>query len=260
MIPFSTNPNHPVDADHTPRTGRARDEEIAFLRALLANPDDDTTRLVYADWLDEHGDHDCAEFIRLGHALRDPSRQKESRAVHLRRRELRSRVDIRWQILIGEQMVGQYVPGIVTCLTDQWAHVDLGGLEGTISCVDFFWHGRGWTRPAEIYRVGQRIEVFIVALNFRDGHVALAPDRGIPGWDEIAARYTIGSRHTGEVVNVLSYGVFVKLEQGIEGLAHKNELSKQQSLGHPRDRFEIGEPIEVKVLSIDWGKRRISLG
>jgi uncharacterized protein (TIGR02996 family) len=260
MIPFPGNTIHPACAQQARRATSASDEEIAFLRALLANPDDDPTRLVYADWLEEHDAPDRAEFIRLRYALEDPIRLNEHRALFERRQALRSGIDIRWQVLIGEPLVGQAVPAVVTRLTDRLVYADLGGLEGTIDCLECFWHGRSFTSPAELYTVGQRIEVWVRAMNFREGRIMLSPVHRAPVWLDAHTKYPVGSRHTGEVVNVMSYGVFVVLEPGIEGLLHLKEMEKKQPLGHPSERYEIGDSVEVTVLSLDRMKEEMMLG
>jgi len=97
-------------------------------------------------------------------------------------------------------------------------------------------------------------------MDFRERRIAIAPAHLKPAWDEVFYKYPIGSRHTGEVVNVMSYGIFIKLGPGIEGLLHKEEMAKQHPVGHPRERYAIGDSVEVTIVCINPSKQEMALG
>jgi small subunit ribosomal protein S1 len=109
--------------------------------------------------------------------------------------------------------------------------------------------------------IDQQLEVYIISVDKEKEKIALGLKQKSPSpWANVEAKYPIGSRHTGEVVNVMSYGAFVKLEPGIEGLVHISEMSWTKRINHPSELVSIGDPIEVQVLNINKEKQEISLG
>src|SRR5207244_994401 len=109
--------------------------------------------------------------------------------------------------------------------------------------------------------IDQELEVYIITVDKDKEKIALGLKQKSPSpWANVEAKYPISSRHTGEVVNVMSYGAFVKLEPGIEGLVHISEMSWTKRINHPSELVNIGDRIEVVVLGINKDKQEISLG
>lgn len=169
-----------------------------------------------------------------------------------RRKEMKER-------LLSEIQPQQVRKGIVKNIAEFGAFVDLGGIDGLLHITDMSW-GRV-SDPKEMVHIDQELEVYILSVDKEKEKIALSlKHKTASPWDNVADKYPIGSRHTGEVVNVMSYGAFVKLEPGIEGLVHISEMSWTKRINHPSDLVAIGDQIEVQVLNINKDKQEISLG
>jgi small subunit ribosomal protein S1 len=154
---------------------------------------------------------------------------------------------------------GEIVEGIVKNLTDYGAFVDLGGVDGLLHITDIAWGRIG--HPSERLSVGSRIKVKVLHFDQEKEKVSLGLKQALPDpWESLTERYPVGSRLKGKVVNTTDYGVFVELEEGVEGLVHVSELTWSKKLKHPSKLVRIGDPVEVVVLDCDPAKRRISLG
>jgi len=154
---------------------------------------------------------------------------------------------------------GAIVEGTVKSLTDYGAFIDLGGMDGLLHITDIAWGRIG--HPSEKLSVGERIKVKVLHFDREKEKVSLGLKQALPDpWDSVPERYPVGSRVKGKVVNVTDYGVFVELEEGIEGLVHISELTWSKKMKHPSKIVHIGDPVEVMVLDCDPAKRRISLG
>ncbi len=154
---------------------------------------------------------------------------------------------------------GAVVEGTVKSLTEYGAFIDLGGMDGLLHITDIAWGRIG--HPSEKLSVGERIKVKILHFDREKEKVSLGLKQALPDpWDSVPARYLGGSRIKGKVVNVTDYGVFVELEEGVEGLVHISELTWSKKMKHPSKIVRIGDIVEVVVLDCDPGKRRISLG
>jgi small subunit ribosomal protein S1 len=161
--------------------------------------------------------------------------------------------------LLAEIEPGQTRKGIVKNIAEFGAFVDLGGIDGLLHITDMSW-GR-ISNPHEIVHIDQPLEVYILTVDKDKEKIALSLKHKTPSpWENVEQKYPIGSRHTGEVVNVMSYGAFVKLEPGIEGLVHISEMSWTKRINHPSELVSIGDQIEVQVLNINKDKQEISLG
>ncbi len=161
--------------------------------------------------------------------------------------------------LLAEIEVGQIRKGIVKNIAEFGAFVDLGGIDGLLHITDMSW-GR-INNPHEMVHIDQQIEVYILNVDKDKEKIALSLKHKTPSpWANVADKYPVGSRHKGEVVNVMSYGAFVKLEPGIEGLVHISEMSWTRRINHPSELVAIGDQIEVQVLNINKEKQEISLG
>ncbi len=154
---------------------------------------------------------------------------------------------------------GAIVEGTVKSLTDYGAFIDLGGMDGLLHITDIAWGRIG--HPSEKLSVGERIKVKVLHFDREKEKVSLGLKQALPDpWDSVPERYPVGSRVKGKVVNVTDYGVFVELEEGIEGLVHISELTWSKKMKHPSKVVHIGDTVEVMVLDCDPVKRRISLG
>ena len=154
---------------------------------------------------------------------------------------------------------GAIVEGTVKSITDYGAFIDLGGMDGLLHITDVAWGRIG--HPSEKLSVGDRIKVKVLHFDREKEKVSLGLKQALPDpWDSVPEKYSVGSRIKGKVVNVTDYGVFVELEEGVEGLVHISELTWSKKMKHPSKIAHIGETVEVMVLDCDPAKRRISLG
>ncbi len=161
--------------------------------------------------------------------------------------------------LLSEIEPNQIRKGVVKNIADFGAFVDLGGIDGLLHITDMTW-GRV-SNPHEIVHIDQQLEVYVISVDKDREKIALGlKQKSQSPWASVADKYPIASRHNGEVVNVMSYGAFVKLESGIEGLVHISEMSWTKRINHPNEMVSIGDQIEVQVLNINKDKQEISLG
>ncbi len=161
--------------------------------------------------------------------------------------------------LLSEIAPGQIRKGVVKNIAEFGAFVDLGGIDGLLHITDMSW-GRV-ANPHEVVHIDQQLEVYIITVDKDKEKIALGLKQKSPSpWANVEGKYPVSSRHTGEVVNVMSYGAFVKLEPGIEGLVHISEMSWTKRINHPSELVSIGDQIEVQVLNINKEKQEISLG
>jgi len=176
-----------------------------------------------------------------------------------RRRLLEEEREKQKEELMKEIAVGQIRKGEVKNITDFGAFVDLGGIDGLLHITDMSW-GRV-SHPSEIVAIDEEIEVVILNINREEEKIALGLKQKTPSpWENVEEKYPVGSRVRGTVVNIMPYGAFVKLEEGIEGLVHISEMSWTRRINHPTELVAIGDVIEVVVLGINKEKEEISLG
>ena len=163
------------------------------------------------------------------------------------------------QRLLSEMRVGQSREGVVKNIADFGAFVDLGGIDGLLHITDMAWGRVG--HPSEVVSIDQKVNVKVLSIDREKEKVALGlKQKSASPWHNIEARYPIGSKVKGEVVNITPYGAFVKLEEGIEGLVHVSEMSWTRRVNHPSEVVNVGDEVEVVVLAIDKAKQEISLG
>jgi small subunit ribosomal protein S1 len=161
--------------------------------------------------------------------------------------------------LLKKLEVGQSRKGIVKNIADFGAFVDLGGIDGLLHITDMSW-GR-INHPSEMVKIDDELEVMVLHIDYEKEKIALGlKQRQASPWENVAAKYPVGSVVKGTVVNVMSYGAFVKLEDGIEGLVHISEMSWTKRISHPSELVNIDDSIDVVVLRIDEQKQEISLG
>ncbi|GJQ28326.1 MAG: 30S ribosomal protein S1 [Phycisphaerae bacterium] len=154
---------------------------------------------------------------------------------------------------------GDIVTGEVKNIAEFGAFVDLGGIDGLLHITDMSW-GR-INHPSELLKLGQKVEVKVLNIDREKEKIALGlKQREASPWEEIEKKFPVGARIHGTVVNIMSYGAFVRLEDGIEGLVHISEMSWTRRVNHPSEMVQPNQEIDVVVLEINKDKQEISLG
>lgn len=154
---------------------------------------------------------------------------------------------------------GQIREGSVKNITDFGVFVDLGGVDGLLHINDLSW-GRV-NHPSEVVKLDEKIKVVILDFNEEKDRISLGLKQLQPHpWDNIGQKYPDGSVVKGKVVSIADYGAFVELEKGVEGLIHVSEMSWTRNVVHPSKLLNVGDVIDVKVLSLEKDRKRISLG
>jgi small subunit ribosomal protein S1 len=161
--------------------------------------------------------------------------------------------------LLKEINVGQLRKGIVKNIADFGVFVDLGGLDGLLHISDLSW-GR-ISHPSEVVRLDQEVECIVIGFNRENEKISLGlKQKAQSPWETVEQCYPIGSRVKGTVVNIMNYGAFIRLEEGIEGLVHISEMSWTRRIIHPADILNLNDEIEVVVLDLKKDRQEISLG
>ena len=161
--------------------------------------------------------------------------------------------------LLSELTVGQIRRGTVKNIADFGAFIDLGGIDGLLHITDMSWDRIG--HPSEVLRIDQAIEVMVLNIDKEKEKIALGLKQTKENpWDTVDVKYPVGSKVKGEIVNLVNYGAFVRLEPGVEGLVHVSEMSWTRRINHPNEIVNVGEQVEVVVLEINKAKQEISLG
>lgn len=164
------------------------------------------------------------------------------------REEMRSRLE-----------EGQVISGSITNITDYGLFIDMGGMDGLCHITDLSW-GRV-SHPAKLYKVGQELEVKVLKYDRENDRVSLGIKqlREDP-WATVSERYPLSEKAVGKVVSITDYGVFIELEEGVEGLIHVSEMTWSKKPRHPSKMVSVGDEVEVMVLNIEPETKRISLG
>ncbi len=161
--------------------------------------------------------------------------------------------------LLKEMEVNQIRKGTVKNITDFGAFIDLGGVDGLLHITDMSW-GRV-AHPSELLEIGQEIEVMILEIDYDKERVSLGLRQKTRNpWDDVESKYAINSQIAGRVVNLMPYGAFVEIEEGVEGLIHVSEMSWTKRISKASDVVSLGETVEAVVLAIDKEDKKISLG
>src|ERR1700747_70774 len=175
---------------------------------------------------------------------------QERQNIVLSRRELieQERTERR-QKLLSEMTPGDIRKGTVKNITDFGAFIDLNGIDGLLHITDMSWGRIG--HPSELLKVGQDIDVVVLDINREKERVSLGLKQKLANpWDNIEAKFPIGAKVKGKVVNLVPYGAFVELEPGVEGLVHVTELSWTKRIAKPSDVLKPEQEIEAVVLGI----------
>ncbi|WP_417265121.1 30S ribosomal protein S1 [Brumimicrobium sp.] len=166
-----------------------------------------------------------------------------------------------WDALDENMNVGDTVKGKVVVLADYGAFVEIApGVEGLIHVSEMSWSQHLRTAQ-DFLTVGDEVEAVVLTLDREERKMSLGIKQLMPDpWEEIQNRYPVESKHKAKVRNFTNFGVFVELEEGVDGLIHISDLSWQKKIKHPSEFCKVGEEMEVVVLEIDQENRRISLG
>ena len=184
----------------------------------------------------------------------------ERRNIVVSRRELieEQRQQKRRELLDNIQP-GDTRQGVVKNITDYGAFVDLDGLDGLLHITDMSW-GR-ISHPSEMVKQGEEVKVMIIELDKDRERVSLGLKQLVMNpWDDIEKKYPVGEKISGKVVNLVPYGAFVELEEGVEGLIHVTEMSWTKRINKPQEILRIGEEIGAVILGIQKEEKKISLG
>jgi len=161
--------------------------------------------------------------------------------------------------ILSQIQEGMIVKGIVKNITDYGAFIDLGGIDGLLHITDMSW-GRV-KHPSNLLNIGDEIEVKILKFDADKERVSLGLKQVQPNpWEKAKEKYQPGSKVKGEIVSVKDYGIFIELDDGIEGLIHVSEMSWTNKIKNPTKHFNVGETLEAQVLDVDVENKRISLG
>jgi small subunit ribosomal protein S1 len=183
---------------------------------------------------------------------------KEKERVSLGSKQLQ---DNPWEAIEAKFPIGMEVGGKVTKLVPYGAFVELEkGVEGLIHVSELSWTKR-ITRPSDVLSLDQEVKAVVLAISKEEQKISLGVRQlETNPWDEVEARYPIGSTIKGEIRNLTPYGAFVELEDGIDGMIHVSDLSWTRKINHPSEVVKKGEVVEACVLEIDKTNQRISLG
>jgi small subunit ribosomal protein S1 len=203
---------------------------------------------------------DLQQFVGNTYDFKIVKINDDRRNVVLSRRELieQERSEKR-QKFMESVKVGDKVEGSVKNLTDFGAFIDLDGMDGLLHITDMTWGRLG--HPSELVKVGQQLEVMVLDINKEKERVSLGLKQTQKNpWDQIEERFPAGQKVKGKITNLVPYGAFVELEEGVEGLIHVSELSWTKRIMRPSDILTVGQEVEAVVLGVNKEEQKISLG
>lgn len=201
-----------------------------------------------SDWIGRHID---AVILKI---------DEERRNIVISRRKLieQQREELKRKTL-DSLTIGQVIKGTVKNIADFGAFIDLGGIDGLLHITDMSW-GRV-NHPSDMLKIDQELEVKVLSIDKDKEKIALGlKQKDASPWENIEQKYPVGSVHEASVVNIMSYGAFCKLEEGVEGLVHISEMSWTKRINHPSEVVTQDQKVKVKVLEINKDKQEISLG
>ncbi|MBU0485399.1 MAG: 30S ribosomal protein S1 [Proteobacteria bacterium] len=199
------------------------------------------------------------EYVGENFSFRISQYEEDGRNIVLSRRALlEEERQLQKESLKASLQVGMTVKGKITSIREFGAFVDTGGIEGLIPVSEI-----GWGHVDDIHgviSVGQEVEVSILKLDWESDKFSFSLKNTMPDpWDQAAEKYREGTFYTGKVARLVPFGVFVTLEEGVDGLVHISNLGGGRRINHPREVVSEGEVIEVRIDSVDREKKRISL-
>jgi small subunit ribosomal protein S1 len=203
---------------------------------------------------------DLQQFVGNTYDFKIVKINDERKNVVLSRREIieQERAEKRAKFLDSVK-IGDTVQGSVKNLTDFGAFIDLDGMDGLLHITDMTW-GR-LTHPSELLKIGQTVDVVVLDINKEKERVSLGLKQTQRNpWDKIEERFPVGAKVHGKVTNLVPYGAFVEIEEGVEGLIHVSELSWTKRITRPSDVLTQGQEVDAVVLGVNKEEQKISLG
>ncbi len=203
---------------------------------------------------------DLQQFVGNTYDFKIVKLNDDRKNVVLSRREVieQERSEKRQKFMEGVN-VGDRVTGTVKNITDFGAFIDLDGMDGLLHVTDMTWGRLG--HPSELLKVGQQLEVVVLDINKEKERVSLGLKQTQKNpWDQIEERFPAGQRIKGKITNLVPYGAFVEIEEGVEGLIHVSELSWTKRIMRPSDILSVGQEVEAVVLGVNKEEQKISLG
>jgi small subunit ribosomal protein S1 len=185
---------------------------------------------------------------------------RDRRNIVVSRRELmEDRRREQKKALMETIQIGQVRKGVVKNITDFGAFVDLNGMDGLLHITDMSWGRVG--HPSEVVKVGQEVEIMILDVDREKERISLGLKQQLPNpWDDIERKYPIGTRIRGRVVNLVPYGAFVEIEEGVEGMVHVSEISWTKRVAKASDALAVDQVVDAVVLNVNKEDQKISLG
>src|SRR4030088_2159263 len=203
---------------------------------------------------------DLQQFVGNTYDFKIVKLNDDRKNVVLSRREVieQERSEKRQKFLESVNLSDRVV-GTVKNITDFGAFIDLDGMDGLLHVTDITWGRLG--HPSELLKVGQRLEVVVLDINKEKERVSLGLKQTQKNpWDQIEERFPAGQHVKGRITNLVPYGAFVELEEGVEGLIHVSELSWTKRIMRPSDVLTQGQEVEAVVLGVNKEEQKISLG
>ncbi len=193
---------------------------------------------------------------RLNVQILDVNREKERVSLGLKQMQNNP-----WENIEASYPIGQRVKGRVTKLVAYGAFVEIAdGVEGLVHVSELSWTKR-IARPSDVLSIGQEVEAQVLGINKEEQKISLGVRQlDSNPWDDIDARYPVGTKIKGKVRNLTAYGAFVEMEEGIDGMIHVSDVSWTRKINHPSEALKKGDEVEAVVIEIDKANQRISLG
>ena len=203
---------------------------------------------------------DLQQFVGNTYDFKIVKINEDRKNVVLSRREIieQERSEKR-QAFLGGVTIGDKIVGTVKNITDFGAFIDLDGIDGLLHVTDMSW--ARLNHPSELIKVGQQLTVQVLDINKDKERVSLGLKQMQSNpWDKIEERFPVGQKVSGKVTNLMPYGAFVQIEDGVEGLIHVSELSWTKRIARPSDVLTLGQEVEALVLGVNKDEQKISLG
>ncbi len=201
-----------------------------------------------------------SEILKVGQDLEvvvlDVNKEKERVSLGLKQK-----MQNPWDAIETKYTVGQKVKGKVVNLVPYGAFVEIEpGVEGLVHVTELSWTKR-IAKPSDVLKAGQELEAVVLGINRDEQKISLGIRQlDTNPWDQAEAKYPAGTRVKGKVRNLTSYGAFVELEEGLDGMIHVSDISWTRKINHPSEVFKKGDEVEATVLEVDKANQRISIG
>ncbi|MDR2420188.1 MAG: 30S ribosomal protein S1 [Puniceicoccales bacterium] len=212
-----------------------------------------------ASQIDTQASRDLDQYIGKTYDFKIVKVNRDRHNVIISRRELMEEErQLKRQSLLSTIKVGDIRRGVVKNVTDYGVFVDLDGIDGLLHVTDMAW--KRVSHPTEIVSVGEAIDIMVIGIDEERERVSLGLKQTKPNpWEEAARRYPVGSQVKGKVVNLVHYGAFVELEEGVEGLIHTTEMSWIKRVVKPSEILKVGQEVTASVLGIDKENQKVAL-